>query len=148
MTIIAAYDSNRNLADGEIESLFGCDIDCNFELDEKDWLKTNPKENSNCDSSGIIIDSVFDLIYSYATTEIPEIDEQTTTTMGAISGEIDDANEKIDTTFIDQLLSTGIRQSEIDHLLNSCDMAKCTACEDPLITEEKIAGITTLGCFC
>ena len=148
LTIIAAYDSNRNLADGEIESLFGCDIECNFELDEEDWLKTNPKENSNCDSSGIVIDSVFDLIESFTTPEIPEINEQTTTKMGAISGEIDYAYEQIDSTFIDQLLKTGIFRSEIDHLFNSCDMAKCTACKDPFVTEEKIAGITTLGCFC
>ena len=148
MTIIAAYDSNKNLADGEIESLFGCDIECNFELDEGDWLRINSKENYNCDASGIIIDSVFDLIDSFATTEIPEIDEPSTTIMGSISGEIDDYDEEIDTTFIEQLLKTGVLRSEINHLLNSCDLAKCNACKDPFLTEEKIAGITKLSCHC
>ena len=143
MTIIAAYDSNKNLGDGEIESLFGCDIECNFELDEDDWLRTNAKENDDCDASGFIIDSVFDLIDSFATTEIPEIDEPST-----IATEIDDSDQEIEMTFIEKLLKTGVLQSEINHSLNSCDLAKCTACKDPLITEDKNAGITTLGCFC
>ena len=148
MTIIAAYDSNRNLADGEIESLFGCDIECNFELDEEDWLRTSAKESSNCDASGIIIDSVFDLIDSFATTEIPEIDEHTVTGMGRSSELLTEENEEIDSTFIEQLLKTGVLQSEISHLLNACDLAKCNACKDPLLTEEKIAGITKLSCHC
>ena len=146
LTIIAAYDSNKNLADGEIESLFGCDIECDFELDEEDWLRTNTKESSNCDASGIIIDSVFDLIDSFATTEIPEIDA--VTAMGTSSEILTEENEEIDSTFIEQLLKTGVLQSEISHLLNSCDLSKCNACKDPLITEEKIAGITKLSCHC
>ena len=148
MTIIAAYDSNKNLGDGEIESLFGCDIECNFELDEDDWLRTNTKEGNDCDASGIIIDSVFDLIDSFATTEIPEIDEPSTTVMGTIPGESDDYDQEIDMTFIEKLLRTGVLQSEINHLLNSCDLAKCNACKDPLLTEEKVAGITKLSCHC
>ena len=148
LTIIAAYDSNKNLADGEIESLFGCDIECNFQLDEEDWLRITAKENNECDASGIIIDSVFDLIDSFATTEIPEVDDFSTTITGSIPGELDDYNEKIDIPFIQQLLKTGVLQSEISHLLNSCDLAKCNACKDPLLTEEKIAGITKLSCFC
>ena len=143
MTIIAAYDSNKNLGDGEIESLFGCDIECNFELDEEDWLRIYTKENNDCDVSGIIIDSVFDFIDSFATTEIPEIDEPST-----IATEIDDYDQEIDMTFIEELLKTGVLQSEINHLLNSCDLAKCNACKDPLLTEEKVAGITKLSCHC
>ena len=148
LTIIAAYDSNKNLADGEIESLFGCDIECDFELDEEDWLRTNTKESSNCDASGIIIDSVFDLIDSFATTEIPEIDEDSVAVMGAGLQILTEENEEIDSTFIEQLLKTGVLQSEISHLLNACDLSKCNACKDPLLTEEKIAGITKLSCHC
>ena len=143
MTIIAAYDSNKNLGDGEVESLFGCDIECNFELDEDDWLRTNAKENNDCDASGIIIDSVFDMIDSFATTEIPEIHEPST-----IAIEIDDYDQEIDMTFIEKLLKTGVLRSEINHLLNTCDLAKCNACKDPLLTEEKVAGITKLSCHC
>ena len=143
MTIIAAYDSNKNLGDGEVESLFGCDIECNFELDEDDWLRTNSKANNDCDASGIIIDSVFDMIDSFATTEIPEIDEPST-----IAIEIDDYDQEIDMTFIEKLLKTGVLRSEINHLLNTCDLAKCNACKDPLLTEEKVAGITKLSCHC
>ena len=148
LTIIAAYDSNKNLVDGEIESLFGCDIDCNFGLDEEDWLRMNAEENNDCDASGIIIDSVFGLMDIFVITEIPEIDEPSTTLIETIAGEINDYNEKIDSNFIKQLLKTGLLQSEINHQLNSCDLAKCSFCKDPLLTEEKIAGITKLSCFC
>ena len=146
LTIIAAYDSNENFLDGETESLFGCDIECNFQIEDDDWLRSNSKENDNCDASGIIIDSVFDLIDSFATTEIPEIDE---TAMAAIHSHLsDEDNEEIDSAFIERMVKTGAQQSEIHHLLNSCDIAKCTACKAPLLTEEKIAGITKLTCLC
>lgn len=155
LTIIAAYDSNENLANGEIESLFGCDIQCNFQLDEEDWRRINVKENHDCDASGIIIDSVFDLIDSFGTTEVLEIEEPSTRVTGVISGvsskddqEIIDSDEKIDLAFIERLLKTGVFQSEINNSLNACDLAKCSACKDPLLTQEKIAGITTLSCLC
>ena len=147
LTIIAAYDSNENFLDGETESLFGCDIECNFQIDDDDWLRSNSKENHNCDAaSGIIIDSVFDLIESFTTTEMPEIDETTTSVVH--SSLSDEDNEEIDSTFIERMITTGVMQSEIHHLLNSCDIAKCTACKAPLLTEEKIAGITKLTCLC
>ena len=146
LTIIAAYDSSKNLLDGETESLFGCDIECNFQLDDDDWLRSNSKENDNCEASGIIIDSVFDLIDSFTTTEMPEIDETTTTTMLLEGSNVD--NEEIDSIFIERIIKTGVQQSEIHHLLNSCDIAKCTTCKSPLLTEEKIAGITKLSCLC
>ena len=147
LTIIAAYDSNENFLDGETESLFGCDIECNFQIDDDDWLRSYSKENHNCDAApGIIIDSVFDLIDSFTTTEMPEIGETATTAMH--SQLYDGDNEKIDSIFIERMVKAGVQQSEIHHLLNSCDIAKCTACKAPLLTEEKIAGITKLACLC
>ena len=148
LTIIAAYDSNKNLVDGEIESLFGCDIECNFQIDDEDWLRINSKANHKCDASGFIIDSVFEMVDIFTTTEMPEIDETTTAMIVSSLENFSEDLEEIDTPFVEQLLKTGVLQSEINHLLNSCDLAKCTACKDPLLTEEKIVGITKLSCHC